>query len=136
MYVVPRSHERHRSSDKPDWHRAPQNPSPDAVGKFRWSRSRVSGDVCGPSGEPLAILGEVDLLITVSKVPFRHTFKIMLGGDLLLMGADFLAPREGDVCPRVNKGNGAVGHCTLNHPTYGRVRLPLSTDPEHLPRLE
>ena len=102
---------------------------PDAVVKFRWSRSQVSGDVCGPNGEPLAILGEVDLLLTISRIPFRHKFKIVLGGDLLLMGADFMAPREGDVCPRVDKGDGISGFCTLNHPTYGRVRLPLATDP-------
>ena len=107
---------------------------PDAVVKFSWARSKVSGDVCGPNGEPLAILGEVDLLLTISRVPFRHKFQIVLGGDLLLMGADFMAPREGDVCPRVDKGDGISGFCTLNHPAYGRVRLPLATDPAPPPR--
>ena len=107
---------------------------PDAVVKFSWAKSKVSGDVCGPNGEPLAILGEVDLLLTISRVPFRHKFQIVLGGDLLLMGADFMAPREGDVCPRVDKGDGISGFCTLNHPAYGRVRLPLATDPAPPPR--
>jgi hypothetical protein len=102
---------------------------PDAVVKFRWARSQISKNVCGPNGEPLVILGEVELLLTISRVPFRHKFWIVLGGDLLLLGADFMAPREGDVCPRVDKGDGISGFCTLNHPTYGRVRLPLTTDP-------
>ena len=107
---------------------------PDAVVKFRWAQSQISGDVCGPNGEPLAILGEADLLLTISRIPFRHTFQVVLGGDLLLMGADFMAPREGDVCPRVDKGDGVSGFCTLNHPTYGRVRLPLTTDPAAPPK--
>ena len=107
---------------------------PDAVVKFRWSQGRVSTNVCGPNGEPLAILGEVDLLLTISRIPFRHKFQIVLGGDLLLMGADFMAPREGDVCPRIDTGDGVSGFCTLNHPTYGRVRLPLATDPAPLPQ--
>lgn len=106
-----------------------KNLPPDAVVKFRWSQGQVSQNVCGPNGEPLAILGEVDLLLTISRIPFRHKFQIVLGGDLLLMGADFMAPREGDVCPRVDTGDGISGFCTLNHPTYGRVRLPLATDP-------
>ena len=102
---------------------------PDAVVKFHWARGQVSRNVCGPNGEPLVILGEVELLLTISRVPFRHKFQIVLGGDLLLLGADFMAPRDGDVCPRVDKGDGVSGFCTLNHPTYGRVRLPLTTDP-------
>ena len=73
------------------------------------------------------ILGEADLLLTISRIPFRHTFQVVLGGDLLLMGADFMAPQEGNVCPRVDKGDGVAGFCTLNHPTYGRIRLPLTT---------
>jgi len=107
---------------------------PEAVVEFRWAQSRVSGDVCGPNGEPLAILGEADLLLTISRIPFHHTFQVVLGGDLLLMGADFMAPREGDVCPRVDKGDGVAGFCTLNHPKYGRVRLPLTTDPAAQPK--
>ena len=107
---------------------------PDAVVKFRWNQSQISGNVCGPNGEPLAILGEADLLLTISRIPFRHTFQVVLGGDLLLMGADFMAPRAGDVCLRVDKGDGIAGFCTLNHPTYGRVRLPLTTDPAAPPR--
>ena len=102
---------------------------PDAVAKFRWYRGRVSSNVCGPNGEPLAILGEVNLLLTISRIPFRHTFQVVLGGDLLLLGADFIAPREGDVCPRIDHGDGVAGFCTLSHPHYGRVRLPLTTDP-------
>ena len=50
------------------------------------------------------------------------------------MRADFMAPREGDVCLRVDKGDGVAGSCTLNHPTYGRIRLPLTTDPAAPPR--
>ena len=107
---------------------------PDAVVKFRWARSQISKNVCGPNGEPLVILGEVELLLTISRIPFRHRFQIVLGGDLLLLGADFMAPREGDVCPRVDKGDGTSGFCTLNHPTYGRVRLPLTTDPDQAQR--
>ena len=107
---------------------------PEAVVEFRWDQSRISGDVCGPNGEPLAILGEADLLLTISRIPFHHTFQVVLGGDLLLMGADFMAPREGDVCPRVDKGDGVAGFCTLNHPKYGRVRLPLTTDPAAQPK--
>ena len=70
----------------------------DAIAEFTPPKPHEVANVAGPNGEPLNILGKVKLLITISKVAFSQEFFIVRGGDLLLLGSDFLAPREGDVC--------------------------------------
>ena len=107
----------------------------DAITEYKPPPLDNTTDVAGPNGEPLQILGQVSLLITISKVPFRHDFLIVQGGDLLLIGCDFLGPRHGDVCLRTTDDTSTekykdVGFCALNHPKYGRVRLPLASTPE------
>ena len=97
----------------------------DAIAEFTPPQAKEVANVAGPNGEPLNILGKVKLLITISKVPFFQTFFIVRGGDLLLLGSDFLTPRDGDVRLRSESLSGNTGYCVLNHPKYGRVHLPL-----------
>ena len=67
------------------------------------------------------------------KLVFRHTFSVVRGGPLLLLGSDWLAPRQGNVCVRTNTGDDNCGYITVTHPrVQGRVRLPLSPDPPQM----
>ena len=45
----------------------------------------------GAGGEPLVTRGTVTLLFTLSGRAFRHSFIVVEGGDLLLLGNDFIA---------------------------------------------
>ena len=100
-----------------------------AVAHFQLSPLSLT-NVSGADGGTLEILGSVSLMITISRVPFLHTFHIVKGNcDLLIIGNDFLTPRNGDVCMRPDQGDGRTGYIMLTHPKYGRIRLPLVAEP-------
>ena len=109
---------------------------PDALVHYEPLPEHAVQNVCGANGEPLYILGEVTILLSISRILFRHTFQIVDGGEdnsLLLFGCDFLGARDGDVCVRTDKGRGNAGYCVLSHPKYGRLRFPLTVDPDTQP---
>ena len=61
------------------------------------SPATVDSGLSGAGNEPIVTSGEATLLFTLSGVPFRHTFTVVEGGNLLLLGNDFMAAYHGQV---------------------------------------
>ena len=69
---------------------------PDAVVRHVPMAPRM-GPVVGPGGERLLMLGTVSIVFTVEGHPFVHRFQVVDGGDLFILGNDFLAQHEAKV---------------------------------------
>ena len=111
-----------------------QDLPPDAVVRRHHERLAVNSGLAGADGHDLLTSGWVTLVFTISGIPFRHTFRVLHStgprpNRLFLLGGCFFAPREGDIKLRVDRGDGNLGHCEVNHSKYGRVRLPLASPP-------
>jgi hypothetical protein len=66
-------------------------------------------ELTGANGKVLLELGTVTLVFTIDGYAFRHTFRLVEGGFLLLLGNDFLAAHDAVITPRGNT-------CALPHP--------------------
>ena len=69
--------------------------------------------VVGPGGERLLMLGTVSIVFTVEGHPYTHRFEIVDGGDLFILGNDFLAQHEAGVVPHL-AADPTPGFVTLN----------------------
>ena len=79
----------------------------------------VNTGLVGPSSEPLVTRGTVELMFTMSGVPFRHEFTVVEGGNLLLLGNDFLARYRASVTPF----DGSTGSMDLHVRQKGQDRV-------------
>ena len=73
-------------------------------------RAYVKDDLVGPNGQPLISRGSVTIVFTMDGHPFRHDFMVIEGGDLLLLGNDFLGRYRATVTP---VGDDNQGHLRL-----------------------
>ena len=69
---------------------------PDAVVNHNPRAPRM-GPVIGPSGERLLMLGTVTIVFAVEGRPYTHNFQVVEGGDLFILGNDFLAEHGANV---------------------------------------
>ena len=69
---------------------------PDAVVNHTPTAPRMS-PVVGPSGERLLMLGTVSIVFAVEDRPYSHRFQVIDGGDLFILGNDFLAKHKAKV---------------------------------------
>ena len=96
--------------------------------------AHVREDVKGADGKPLLVMGTVKLIFFLSERLFEHTFQVMEGGNLLILGNDFLAAHNGAVYPRL-PGQQEPDYMELDHPPSGtRIRSLLTATPEELAR--
>ena len=102
-----------------------------AVGKIVPTAKHGESGVSTVDGTPLLILGTVELTFHLANRLFRHEFQVVEGGDLLILGNDFIAAHEGSVHPRMSNNNNK-GWMELNHEISGtRVRSPLIPTPKN-----
>ena len=99
---------------------------PDAVVRHRPCAPRIS-PVVGPGGERLLMLGTVSIVFTVEGRPYTHRFEIVEGGDLFILGNDFLAQHEAGVVPHL-AADPTPGFVTLKH-KWGTFQAELINDP-------
>ena len=88
-------------------------------------------DLVGPDGQPLVQLGKATLIFTMAGHPFRHEFLVIEGGNLLLLGNDFLGRYRATVTPF----DGKQGHLKLQVRKSGvdrQVLIPLSCNPKQV----
>mmetsp|Transcript_31110 Transcript_31110/g.53227 ORF Transcript_31110/g.53227 Transcript_31110/m.53227 type:complete len:382 (-) Transcript_31110:1689-2834(-) len=86
----------------------------------------------GPDGKPLQLQGTVEILFDLEGTPCRHKFTVCQGSPLLLLGNDFLSPRQASI---TYSGDGQ-GHMTLRSRTRKGVvthQAEVTTEPV-LPR--
>jgi hypothetical protein len=85
------------------------------------------GPVIGPSGERLLMLGTVTIVFAVENRPYTHNFQVVDGGDLLILGNDFLAEHGANVEPHLAT-DPVEGFVTLKH-KWGNFSAALVNDP-------
>ena len=99
---------------------------PDAVVRHVPMAPRM-GPVVGPGGERLLMLGTVTIVFTVEGHPFVHRFQVVDGGDLFILGNDFLAQHEAKVEPHL-AADPNPGFVNLKH-KWGTFTAELVNDP-------
>ena len=101
----------------------------DAVLRQRPQPSHVTPDLSTADGSPMVVLGEVDIAFHLGGAAFWHTFSVVEGDDLLILGNDFIASHGGSVRPSLS----GDGYLQLTHNRSGRVvRAPLASSPSEL----
>ena len=94
-----------------------------------WVRQPTKGHpaLVGPDGKSLLVLGRAVIMFTIDGYAYRHTFQVVEGGQLMLLGNDFLVAHDGVI----DVGRNEV---TLNHRRArgGRLvaRLAVSVSPK------
>ena len=101
---------------------------PDAVVRHVPCAARIS-PVVGPSGERLLMLGTVSIVFAVEGRPYTHRFEVVDGGDLFILGNDFLAKHKGKIEPHL-PDDPVDGFVRLSHPS-GEFSAALVNDPNH-----
>ena len=102
------------------------------IKSFEPMPSHVQGDVAGADGNLLVILGTVMLTFHLGGRLFEHRFQVVEGGQLLILGNDFIGSHHGSVHPRLSK-DPEQGYVELEHePSGKRVRSQLKATPEHV----
>ena len=71
-------------------------------------------NVSGAGGEALVTRGWAEIVFTIEKRPYKHLFQIVDGGDLLILGNDFLAQHSATVSPALD-GSGCAGWVDMHH---------------------
>ena len=99
---------------------------PDAVVNHNPQAPRM-GPVIGPSGERLLMLGTVTIVFAVENRPYTHNFQVVDGGDLFILGNDFLAEHGANVEPHLAT-DPVEGFVTLKH-KWGNFSAALVNDP-------
>ena len=99
---------------------------PDAVVNHNPHAPRM-GPVIGPSGERLLMLGTVTIVFAVENRPYTHNFQVVDGGDLFILGNDFLAEHGANVEPHLAT-DPVEGFVTLKH-KWGNFSAALVNDP-------
>ena len=97
------------------------------------SHATVNEDLVGPDGNPLISRGTVTLVFALSGHPFRHDFLVVEGGDLLLLGNDFLARYRATVEPFGKDGSGAMRLQVTHRGRRRHLAIPLSCAASSLP---
>ena len=96
---------------------------PAALEIMRFERPQV--DVKSVDGSALSFTGTVSLPLEIEGQVFKHTFKIMTGGGILVLGNDFLGAFQGELLIGVAAGKDVdrrVSSLSLLHPDGARVR--------------
>ena len=92
------------------------------------SRSHIKHGVSGADGKPLVILGTLSLVFHIGGRLYEHEFTVVEGGDLLILGNDFIAAHRGSINPRIQGDE--PGFLELDHEvSRTRIRSPLLTTP-------
>ena len=100
-----------------------------ALNNLRAMPAHANTGVEAANGTPLVILGTVDLTFFLGGRIFCHTFQVIEGDNLLILGNDFIASHQGSVSPRLS-GDKNNGYIEVNHEISGcRVRSPLIATP-------
>ena len=99
---------------------------PDAVVNHNPRAPRM-GPVIGPSGERLLMLGTVTIVFAVEGRPYTHNFQVVEGGDLFILGNDFLAEHGANVETHL-ASDPVEGFVELKH-RWGDFRAALVNDP-------
>ena len=79
------------------------------------------------------------LLFCIGRYPYRHSFRVLKGPPVVIIGNDLLAPLRASINPRVGNAQGCL---RLPHPTApsGWFEVPLSIEkappPQGLMRVE
>ena len=109
------------------------NELPDKVtDRFEPVPSHVAGDVAGADGNLLVILGTVVLTFHLGGRLFEHKFQVVEGGQLLILGNDFLASHRGAVHPRLSMDT-EPGYMSIDHePSGERVHSLLRATPSSI----
>ena len=102
------------------------------VGHQRGS-CRVDPGLAGPDGKPLLTRGTVTLVFTMDGFAFRHDFTVVEGGNLLLLGNDFLARYHAEVTPSETPyGDGRLILSVQSaRQSKRRISIRLSCAPRH-----
>jgi hypothetical protein len=96
---------------------------PDAVVNHNPHAPRM-GPVIGPSGERLLMLGTVTIVFAVENRPYTHNFQVVEGGDLFILGNDFLAEHEAKVEAHL-ADDPVEGFVALKHKSSGATSAQL-----------
>ena len=99
------------------------------AGMIKQNEARV--DVKSVSGEALVFSGTVELEVSIAGYEFVHLFKVMTGGNVLLLGNDFLASHEAVIMIGVRMEGSSrdkASMMSLKHPSGYRVQCNLVVD--------
>ena len=90
----------------------------------------VEDGVVGADGKPLMMRGYVTILFTLSGVPFSHRFRVLEGGNLLLLGNDFNC-KHGAKMEFDSRGTGSLKMdvSTPKSPEPKELSIPLTCGP-------
>ena len=89
----------------------------------------VDDNLVGPDAKPLVTHGTVTLIFTMSGHAFRHEFLVVEGGDLLLLGNDFIGRYRATVIPFDEDEEGGMDMSVTRRGVRHRIRIPLSCAP-------
>ena len=93
------------------------------------STPAVDENLIGADGNPLVTHGTVTVVFTMSGHAFRHEFLVIEGGNLLLLGNDFIARYRATICPFDEDEQGHMDMSVVRRGTRHRVKIPLSCAP-------
>ena len=104
---------------------------------YRVSRNTaIDANLMGPDSKPLVTRGTINLVFTLDGHPFQHKFIVVQGGDLLLLGNDFLAMYNASVTPLDPHSGDDSGTLEIDVTTRGtkrRHQLTVSCKPPRVP---
>ena len=89
----------------------------------------VDDALIGPDGNPLVTHGTVTIVFTMSGHAFRHEFLVVEGGNLLLLGNDFIGRYRASICPFDEDEQGSMAMSVIRQGTRHRIKIPLSCAP-------
>ena len=87
-----------------------------AVVEWRREPTRGHHALAGADGKSLLVLGRADIMFSIHGYAYRHTFHVVEGGQLMLLGNDFLVAHGGVV-------DVAAGKVVLSHHRAPEGRL-------------
>ena len=86
----------------------------------------VVGPLSGPDGRPLVTMGRVKIEFRLGETRCQHEFAVVQGKPLVLLGNDFLVPRNAEIL--LNTDGVGNGHITLTSVTKRGITLKHSFD--------
>ena len=86
----------------------------------------VIGPLSGPDGRPLVTMGRVKIEFRLGETRCQHEFAVVQGKPLVLLGNDFLVPRNAEIS--LNTDGVGNGHITLTSVTKRGITLKHSFD--------
>ena len=89
----------------------------------------VNSNLMGPDSKPLVTKGTIGIIFTQNGHAFRHQFIVVEGGDLLLLGNDFLARYNASITPLNKGGDGKIEINGTMKCTTRRHQLAVSCKP-------